>query len=156
MSGFPDRPPRIKFGPNMQNRRDPKIAETDLSANQMNLTFWQAAGASRTVPMATILFDGVTPAIIAQALAFDPKQELGAIGFAKNGTGDYTFTFASTYPNEAGVATPFSPRFAMAMLQGGTPGDKATPLSPSGQNVTVRVRDSAETLIDGTFLVQVW
>ena len=74
--GFPDRPPRAAFGPQMKNKRAPVIAETDFSANQANLSFWQAAGAGRTVAMATILYDGVADSILSQALAFDPQQEL--------------------------------------------------------------------------------
>ncbi len=156
MSGYPARPARSKFGPIMQNGRAPKIPETDLSANQMNLTFWQASGAGRTVPMATILYDGATPVIVVQALAFDPKQELSNIVVVKNGTGDYTFTFASTYKDESGVDVSFTPRFSMAMFQGGTAGDKSTPFAPVGQDVTVQCRNAAEALIDGTFLLQVW
>lgn len=156
MGGFPARPARSKFGPTMKNKRRPTIAETDLSADQVNLSFWQAAGSGRTLPLATILFDGAIPIIVSQALAFDPKQELGLIDVVKNGTGDYTFTFASSYKDENGVDTPFAPQFSMTMLQGGNPGDKATPFDPSGQDVLVRVRDAAEVLIDGTFLLQVW
>lgn len=156
MSGFPNRPARIVFGPQMKNKRPPVIAETDLNANQMNLDFWQVAGAGRVVAMAVILFDGVTPAIISQALAFDPRQELEDIAFVKNATGDYTFTFASTYKDEQGNDVSFAPRFSMAQFQGGTPGDKATPFDPSGQDVLVRVRNAAEALIDGTFMLQVW
>lgn len=156
MSGFPNRPARVAFGPQMQNVRAPVIPEKDLSANQMNLTFWQLAGAGRTLPMAVLLFDGAAPAILYQTLAFDPRQELGELAFAKAGTGDYTFTFASTYKDQRGSDTPYSPIIGMAMVQNGAPGTKAQAFVPVAQAIKVEVRDIAEALVDGTFLLAVW
>lgn len=154
--GFPERTARTGFGPEMKNKRAPIIPETDLTADQMNLTFWQMSGGGRTLPMALLLLDGATPSLLFQALAFDPNQELDNIAFVKNGTGDYTFTFASTYNNEKGNPVSFVPRMSMAFIQGGTAGDKSTPLVPVGQDVTVRIRDASEVLVDGTFVVAVW
>ena len=155
--GFPERPQRIGFGPEMRNKRPPINAETDLTADQMNLDFWQMAGAGRTLPMTVILFDGGgTPAVIFQAAAYDPNQELANIAFVKNGTGDYTFTFESTYNNEKGQPISFVPRMSMAMVQGGAAGTKATPFVPDGQDISVEVRDVNEAFIDGTFILAVW
>ncbi len=154
--GFPERQPRLGFGPEMKNKRAPVNLETDLTADQMNLTFWQMAGAGRTLPMLLILFDGTTPAVTFQAAAYDPNQELDNIAFVDNGTGDYTFTFETTYKNEKGQDISFVPRMSIAMIQGGTAGDKATPDTVSGQDVRVTVRNAAETLIDGTFVLAVW
>lgn len=155
--GFPERPPRIAFGPEMRNKRPPINAETDLTADQMNLDFWQISGAGRTLPMTVILFDGGgTPAVIFQAAAYDPNQELANIAFVKNGTGDYTFTFESTYDNEKGQPISFVPRFSMAMVQGGAAGTKANTMIVSGQDVQVLVRNNVEALIDATFMLAVW
>lgn len=155
--GFPDRPPRIGFGPQMRNKRPPINSETDLTADQMNLDFWQIAGAGRTLPMTMILFDGGgTPAVIFQAAAYDPNQELPLIAFVKNGTGDYTFTFDATYDDEKGQPISFVPRMSIAAAQGGAAGTKATPLLPVGQDVLVEVRNAAEALVDGTFVLAVW
>lgn len=156
MPGFPNRPPRPAFGPEMQNVREPVIPEKDLAANQMNLTFWQAAGAGRTVPMAVILYDGVATSVLFQVLAFDPKQELGDIAIVRGSAGVYTATFASTYKDEQGADVPFTPRASMVALQNGAVGSKANVFIPSGQDVLVQVRDSGEVLIDGTFLLAVW
>lgn len=141
----------------MRNKRNPINLETDLTADQMNLDFWQISGAGRTLPMTIILFDGgVTPSVLFQAAAYDPNQELPPIAFVKNGTGDYTFTFESTYENEQGAPTSFVPRYSMAFVQGGVAGTIATPFGPSGQSITVNVRDSSQVLIDGTFVLAVW
>lgn len=154
--GFPDRPARIGFGPEMQNKYPPVIPETDLSADQMNLTFWQVAGAGRTLPLAVLLFDGATPSILFQMLAMDPKQELGDLAFVKNAVGDYTFTFAGTYKDERGADRPFVPQAAMTMLQGSPVGSQSNVYEVTGQTVQVRVRDIANVLEDGTFILAVW
>ena len=156
MSGYPNIPARVAYGPQMRNKFEPRIADTDLAADSVNLTFWQIAGAARVLPMALILFDGVTPQILSQALAFDPKQELGDIAFVDNGVGDYTFTFAGTYLNQNGAATPFVPSFSAPFVQGGAAGTKANSFLPSGQDVRVVVRDIAEASIDATFVLAVW
>ena len=121
----------------------------------MNLLFWQMAGAGRTVAQALIVYDGTQPGITYQALAFDPKQELGNIQAVRNGVGDYVFTFAATYPNQLGVATPFAPGMAMVSLQNPALNDSVQ-FSISGQSVTVNVRDSAGALKDGIVHLQVW
>lgn len=154
--GFPDRTARTGFGPEMKNKRPPINLETDLTADQMNLDFWQIAGAGRTLPMTVILFDGATPALLFQAAAYDPNQELDPIAFVKDASGDYTFTFESTYANEQGVAKSFVPRMSIVMVQSAAVGTKATAFLPVGQDVQVNVRDSGDVLIDGTFMLAVW
>lgn len=154
MSGFPNIPRRVDFGPEMRDARPPIIPETDLSANQMNLTFWQVAGAGRVLPQAVLVFDPDSPEITFQALAFDPRQLLGPVDFVVNGTGDYTFTFATTYRDEQGTPVSFTPAGAMAHVQ------EAANLfghaSVSGQDVNVRVLDSADAADDGIVIVLVW
>lgn len=144
----------------MRNARPPVTPETDLSASQVNLMFWQLAGGGRTLPMAIFLYDGATPQVLFQALAFDPDGLLGNVPVVKNGTGDYTWTFASTYPDEKGVAQPYQPRAAMAFTQGAPAGVKANAFNPgiggAGQDIQVIVRDAAELVTDATFLLAVW
>ena len=60
MTGFPERPVRAAFGPEMKNKHAPVNAETDLSADQVNLDFWQMAGAGRVLPMMVLMFNGTT------------------------------------------------------------------------------------------------
>ena len=42
------------------------------------------------------------------------------------------------------------------MLQGGAAGSKATVQEVAGQDVQVLVRNAAEALVDGTFMLAVW
>lgn len=156
--GFPDRSARVDFGPEMKNVRPPVIADTDLSAEQMNLTFWQTAGAGRVVPMAIFTYDGVNDVILTQAAAFDPRQELSApITAAKTGTGLYEFTFAGTYQNERGADRPFVPRAALAFVQGGAATDFAHVFALDGsQVVSISVLQPGPVAVDATVFVLVW
>jgi len=156
MSGYPNIPTRQDFGPEMENVRPPVMPTRDLSAGQMNLSFWQTAGAGRTLPQALILFDGTIPGIVSQSLAFDPRQELGNITFVDNGVGDYTFTFASTYKDQRGADVAFAPLGAIAVPQNVAAGVEASPTLISGQDVTIEVVDAASAPLDAIILLQVW
>ena len=129
--------------------------QKELDADQMNLTFWQVAGAGRVLPQATIVYVGATPLLTYQALAFDPRELLGNIANAKTGVGVYTFTFASTYKDEAGNDVAFTPRAAQAMVQGAAAQVQAVP-NLNGQVVQVIVMDGAGAPADATILLMVW
>ncbi len=162
MTGFPNRPARLAFGPNMRNKRPPAIADKDLSANQVNLNFWQTAGSGRTTPMAVFLYDGAGDGglgkMLFQAFAFDPNQliQLGDFDVVKNGTGDYTFTFATNYPDETGNPIPFVPRMSQSQVQNGGTTEFASSFLPIGQSIQVQVRNTSDTLVDRTIMLAVW
>lgn len=155
MSGFPNLPSRASFGPNMQNVRPVRVPETDLSADQVNLTFWQAQGASRTVPSAVIIVDGATPVVTYQGLTFDPELKLDFITLVKNATGSYTLTFDSTYVDQKGNNVSFTPKAAMAHMQNG-PLNGTIQVGVSGLDVQVVTYDSSIVATDTTFVLLVW
>lgn len=155
MSGFPNTPTRVAFGPEMENEFPPTNPKRDLEANSINLTFWQTAGAGRVLPKALIIYDLVADSILFQALAFDPRGELSNIAHTKNGTGDVTFTFASTYKDQNGNDANFTPKAATADVQSSTAGDNGN-ASVSAQTVNVLVFNVSAVAIDRTIIVQVW
>jgi hypothetical protein len=155
MSGFPNRPTRTTFGPTLEDARPVTNPQRELGADVMNLAFWQLAGAGAVLPMAIVVYNGATPAILYQALAFDPKSLLGNITSVKNGAGDYRFTFASSYPDENGNATSFTPSAAMAFVQGSA-AQVAAVATLNGQHVDVTVQNGAGTPTDATIIVAVW
>jgi len=156
--GFPNVPNRSAFGPTYENKRKVQDANKELGADVINLLMWQIAGASRVVAQATLIYDPVTDKITYQALAFDPKNELPSIAVVKNGVGDYTFTFAATYLNQQGTATPFLPRMARASVQQTAVylANLAATTFLNNLDVQVQVRDAAATLIDRPVLLLVW
>ena len=157
MSGYPATPARIAFGPHMENGRTPENAKTDLTATQMNLTFWQTAGAGRVLPQAIFVFDFNTASMLFQAYAFDPRQKLNApVEIVINGVGDYTFTFASAYKNQNGVDAPFTPKAAMAMVQNPSEDSSRANVAIDGQTVQVVTRIGEDVPIHEVVLVGVW
>lgn len=158
MPGYPNLPNRAAFGPSvLENVRPVQNPKRELSAEQMMLTFWQMAGAGRMLPQFITVLDGaqVTPVTEFQAKAFDPRGELPNIEPVDNGVGDYTWTFDTTYKDENGQDTLFSPKGAMAFVQGGAARDEAG-ATVVGQTVQVEVRDSANAAKDAKVLLLVW
>jgi len=155
MPGFPRIPSRSAFGPTFQNVRPVKDPARELDAATMNLLAWQVAGAGRTVPQAWLTYDGSIPSMVDYREAFSPRVDVGIPGNVKNGTGDYTFTYAATYEDENGAEVSFAPSMAIAAVQNGAAGVEAT-AAVSGQTIRVRVRNAAGTFVDGIVLLLVW
>jgi hypothetical protein len=127
-----------------------------LTAEMMNLLLWQAAGIGRTGPKATILFDPTsTGTIVWQELAWDPNRKLAKIAFSKVSTGIYQFSFAASYPDQRGVATPYTPRICLPQIQGTSVGAQVFS-DVVGQDVNILVLDDGGSPIDRTILLVVW
>ncbi len=64
----------------------------------------------------------------------------------RNGTGDVTFTFASTYSDSYAVSGGFTPQHAIATLHGSSAGEGVVAIS--GQTVRVRAFNGGATIAD--------
>lgn len=73
---------------------------------------------------------------------------------ARNGAGDVTFTFASTYSDPYAVSGAFAPSHAIAGVHGTTAGE--APCVISGQTVRVRGFNGASALSNPRITLQVW
>lgn len=155
MTGFPARPSRSGFGPNLVNARPVTQPDKELDAGIVDLAWWQAAGAGRVTPLVVLIYNGTTQARVHQALAWDASNKLPPIPAVKDGTGQYTFTFASGYLNEKGVSTSFVPRAAVAFVQGAAAQVQAN-CTVNGQAVSVEVANQSNTLVDATLILMVW
>lgn len=78
----------------------------------------------------------------------------GFPGVVRNGTGDVTITFASTYTDPYGVSEAFAPAFVHVSMQGTAFADATYVIS--GQTVRIRVFDAAGSALgDRRFTVTV-
>jgi hypothetical protein len=95
MAGFPGVLRRLGFGPIRKNRSKIKKPDEEVSAEQINLLFWQVAGMNGLVPKAFFVTDGAT--VTRKWLAWDPDGLLpnSAITIGHPGVGQYTFAFGS-------------------------------------------------------------
>lgn len=155
MSGFPSRPTRTTFGPPLVNVRPVSQPDKELDAGIVDLAWWQMAGASRTTALAVVIYNGTTQARVFQGLAWDASNKQAPIPAVKVGTGQYTFTFASSYPDEKGQQISFTPRAAIAFVQGAAAQIQAV-CTINGQAVSVEVANQANTHVDATFMMMVW
>lgn len=128
---------------------------TDIAANEWCRSAEDLAGTARTADFAVIQYtnnDGspAAPTINTAKLMTGVNLagyagDAAPAGFpsaARNGTGDVTFTFASTYTDAYGVSQALTIRGAQVTVNTTTIGYDAT-ASWSGQTVTVKVTDAA-------------
>lgn len=105
--GFPTRSNRTAFGPTREDYKPITDSVRQNSAADYNLLYWQTAGLSQVCPRVYIRCSvaGGAVTVEAQQLAWDANGAISPITFTYVAAGAYTWTFASTYNNELGVAT---------------------------------------------------
>lgn len=106
MSGFPTRFSRTQLGPKFRDNYPVENPETDIGAQQFNAAFWQVAGINLIVPRVSLIavWGGSSFTINHQAEAWNPDNAQAHPVLARTSAGVYTYTFASTYTDEDGVA----------------------------------------------------
>lgn len=147
MSGFPRRPSIASFGPDL---RDPKVItnpETQVGADLMNLIRYQVAGLGLMSLRAWALIDstgGVTPVIKARAESWNPLALSSAPYLpptpGRSGVGALTLAYASSYPDENGVAQATSILVAVAFAVNRTTVRDAA-ATVSGSTITIALKE---------------
>ena len=158
MAGFPNRPDRDEFGPTYEDERPVENPKRELGQSVINLNMWQLTGVGLTSPkvVITATVSGSTVTVVNQLLAWDPHQDLGNITISYAGTGNYTFAFASTYPNEDGLSV------STGLIGGSVFPNVATNVNgvlnlTSGYEGNIRLFDAdAGTAIDADFTLIIW
>lgn len=129
-------------------------ALTDVAAEEFSRMVADIAGLARTAPFAivTYLCNDASPdaptiefcALMTGVQTTSYEGDAAPAGFpsaARNGDGDVTFTFASSYADEYGVAGAYVPRDPGGSLIGTTGG--APTFVISGSTLRIRAFDSA-------------
>jgi len=163
MNGFPNRPGRKTFGPQLKNARAIANPELEADADTFNLLFAQIAGAGLMVARAWALIDGTggstTARIVAHAESWNPDQNTAApytppqLGYTS--TGIYTLTYQPTYPDDSGSAVATGILAPWAIVTG-TSNVRNAVASVAGAVITVRLKEfsaGAFNVIDGPVLV---
>ena len=103
--GFPLRPSRSSFGPEMADRVPIKNPRQQVPASAINALFWQVAGCGLLVPLARVVVTDINAvAVAAHWEAWNPDGSLGAPTVERINTGDYAVTYASSYLDEDGAS----------------------------------------------------
>lgn len=121
MSGFPLRPSRDTYGPQLRDVYAADNPETDIPAAAFNTLFWQVAGLGAAHPVRAIAiaeYSGGALSTIYQAEAWNPNNDVTHPVVERTGTGTYTITFAPSYPDETGAEVSLSLLYARAKFLG--------------------------------------
>ncbi len=143
-------------------------ALTDVGAEAICRMSADLEACVRTCPFATITYlcndSGTSPPTIEVVYMMTGVRTTSYAGntppsgfpsAARNGNGDVTFTFASTYSDAYAVSGAFTPQHAIAGLYGATAGSVTCVIS--GQTIRVRAFVAAGTAMsDALVNLQVW
>lgn len=163
MSGFPNRPIRDTFGPEIEDTFPVTNPKREIGEGTFNLAWWQSAGSGLVVPRAVLKVDVVaatSATTLAQMLAWDPNQNLPLLTWAYVSTGNYDITFASQYADQTGTLRTLILSFGTAFVIDTADEDdhRARCIVTGPNTATVRVFDatSLNTPIDRDFAVALW
>jgi hypothetical protein len=162
--GFPVRPTRSTFGPDLENERRVENPRREIGAETFTLAWWQLAGMGRTSERVTLVgrWDGLAMQTDYQAFAWDPNGQLPLLIPTRLGVGEYRVVFAATYPDEAGAQRPIELKAHAAHPQPSALGGPfiAQTRRISATEIEIKVWDAsgagAPVLADVPFLLLVW
>lgn len=108
MTGFPTRPTRQDFGPQLKNARPIENPELQVGEETLNPALWQLAGAGLMVPRAVLIAEwtGSAMQILYQQEAWNPRNDQPKPGLSRSSAGVYIYSFAATYLDEKGEERP--------------------------------------------------
>ncbi len=117
-AGFPTRPDRGSFGPEMINTRAVRDPRREIDAALLNLLWHQIAGSGQVVPRVLLHFTAQpSPVIIGRVEAWNPKRLTSAPfvdpGITENATGHYFVDYTSPVEDETGTDVVVSFQWAM-------------------------------------------
>lgn len=169
MSGFPLRPARGNFGPQMVDTTPVRDPSRQIGAATFNLLFWQTAGLGLVSPRAVLELDAASPPVIrARAESWNPERlTTGAFAdpdITRNDVGDFDVVYPTTVPDENGVLQPLSFAWAMGIVTNPSTTDvpiiTVTPLTGQASGVKLMTRTlaagSADLVDDWRVAIFLW
>lgn len=107
---FPKRPQRSSFGPKLVNNYPVETPNSDVGDVAFNAAFWTIAGLAGVLPRASCIatYSPLSTSFVVshQAEAWNPNGDQAHPVLGRTNTGIYSYTFASTYLDEDGIAVP--------------------------------------------------
>lgn len=152
--GFPTRPSRDEFGPDIVDVVAPPNDEDYVGAARFNLSFWQLAGCSVCTPRAWAVVSAAG-ALTAAAEAWDANGQ-SAPTASKEADGHFRLVYDATYPDRGGTAV--APNLVGATI---SPGGTGTVIVPTwtitnGRQVDVYICNTAGAAVNAAFHVAIW
>lgn len=161
MSGWPLRPDRDSFGPEVENSSPVRDSRRQWDASIANLIMHQCAGLGLVSARSALVFtaDG-SPVILGRVEAWNPRR-LVAPPFTdpdvtRNGAGDYFVTYPTPVPDEGGTDQAVSFQWALGFSSDADPSvfrHVQAAVDAQTNRIRVCVFDSSMTLVDGSTVV---
>jgi hypothetical protein len=151
---FPKRPLRSSFGPKLRNAYPVENPTMDVGDVAFNGLFSTAAGLALVSARAIVIANYTGGAFVVgyQAQAWNQNLDQANPALARSGAGLYSLTFASTYLDEDGIATPTDIKgalpFAQADSSGATVGEAFAWINP-GNPLQVLMRVGTRVVASG-------
>lgn len=168
MAGFPLRHLLSFFGPKLRDARPIENPVLETGQHRLNLTESIAAASSLLLPRVSLIAEWNATfgkfTVFHQEEAWNAKHELPHPTLERLADGYYTYTFASSYPDNDGIQVPtviYAARLTVIQevnSGGAAPTYKhGTELSGStGLSVQFFIKDESSALIDRRFWLEVF
>jgi len=161
MTGWPLRPDRDSFGPEVENSSPVRDARRQWDARIANLIMWQCAGMGLVTPRTALAFVAEpSPSVVARVETWNPKRLTAPPyddpSLTRSATGDYLIAYPTPVPDEAGDDAAISFLWATAHVIDPDPSvvRKAQAAVDAQTNrIRVCVFNSANALVDGSTVV---
>lgn len=161
MSGFPLRPDRDSFGPELQNTSPVRDSRRQLDASIANLLMHQCSGMGLVSPRSALAFTAdVGPTILGRVEAWNPKRLTAPPyddpAIVRQAAGDYLITYPTPVPDEQGADAAISFQWAAAFVIEPDPtvfGYAQVAVDAQTNRLRVAVYDSTLSLVDGRRVV---
>lgn len=158
MTGFPTRPSRATFGPTPENRYPVVDPAYELDADIGDLMMWQTAGLGAISASAWAFVHYTAPATVAVTYSAEAWDADGAYvpTVSRTGAGDYTVTWAATYPDKDAVSQTLSLLWARAHPQSASALSATAVIEADRHSVRVYIYDAAGAATDADVVVEVF
>lgn len=161
MSGFPLRPDRDSFGPEVENTSPVRDARKQWDAAICNLVMYQCAGMGLVSPRSALVFIAqVGPTILGRAEAWNPHRLVATPytdpQITRTGAGNYLVTYETPIPDEDGANQAISFQWAAPLIANADPTvfrHAQAAVDAQTNRLRVCIYDGANALVDGSTVV---
>lgn len=161
MSGWPLRPDRDSFGPEVQNTSPVRDSRRQWDASIANLVMHQCAGMGLVVPRTALVFSASpSPVVLGRVEAWNPHRLVAAPftdpSITRTGAGNYLVTYATPVTDEGGVEQAISFQWAAPIIANADPTvfrHAQAAVDAQTNRLRVCIFDGANALVDGSTVV---
>lgn len=161
MSGFPLRPDRDSFGPEVENSAPVRDSRRQWDASIANLVMHQCAGMGLVSPRTALVFSAqVGPVVLGRVEAWNPKRltasPLEDPAITRDGAGNYLVAYTTPVPDEQGIDQAVSFQWAMPIIADADPTvfrHAQAAVDAQTNQMRVCIFDDLGALVDGSTIV---